>query len=171
MAIQDSGQRREFSTGAVRDIADGKGRMDLVPLDILGQYIGHRLHFDFKSDYIQLVLTFLEKFIETGKQSYLYDAIKYFKIGSGFKDDSQLILELSKHFEEGATKYGENNWRKGIPTHCYLDSALRHLIKWYYDWEDERHDRAFVWNIFCLLWTLEHHPEMDDIDHEGLAGK
>lgn len=30
--ILDSGSRREFSTGAVRDIASGKGRCDLIPL-------------------------------------------------------------------------------------------------------------------------------------------
>jgi hypothetical protein len=29
--LKDSGHRREFSTGAVRDMAEGKGRMDLLP--------------------------------------------------------------------------------------------------------------------------------------------
>ena len=29
--IQDSGNRREFGTGAVRDMAEGKGRCDLLP--------------------------------------------------------------------------------------------------------------------------------------------
>ena len=32
MSIKDSGQRTEFSTGAVRDMHEGKGRMDLLPL-------------------------------------------------------------------------------------------------------------------------------------------
>lgn len=31
MEILDSGMRREFSTGAVRDVSDDKGRMDLLP--------------------------------------------------------------------------------------------------------------------------------------------
>lgn len=31
MEIKDSGERREFSTGAVRDMQAGKGRMDLLP--------------------------------------------------------------------------------------------------------------------------------------------
>ena len=31
MTIKDSGDRREFSTGAVRDMQEGKGRMDLLP--------------------------------------------------------------------------------------------------------------------------------------------
>ena len=30
-ALQDSGDRREFGTGAVRDMAEGKGRYDLLP--------------------------------------------------------------------------------------------------------------------------------------------
>lgn len=29
--ILDSGNRREFNTGAVRDMSEGKGRMDLLP--------------------------------------------------------------------------------------------------------------------------------------------
>ena len=29
--IKDSGMRREFTSGAVRDMHDGKGRMDLLP--------------------------------------------------------------------------------------------------------------------------------------------
>ena len=32
--IKDSGERREFETGAVRDIQKGKGRCDLMPLDV-----------------------------------------------------------------------------------------------------------------------------------------
>lgn len=30
--IKDSGKRQEFSTGSVRDIQEGKGRFDLLPL-------------------------------------------------------------------------------------------------------------------------------------------
>lgn len=35
--IKDSGKRRKFETGAVRDIQEGKGRCDLLPLDVVGQ--------------------------------------------------------------------------------------------------------------------------------------
>lgn len=31
MKIKDSGKRRKFATGAVRDMSEGKGRMDLLP--------------------------------------------------------------------------------------------------------------------------------------------
>lgn len=56
--IQDSGDRTEFTTGAVRDMHEGKGRLDLLP--------------------------FLA------------------------------VLELAKHCEEGAKKYGEHNVDKYI---------------------------------------------------------
>ena len=37
--IKDSGERREFLSGAVRDIQEGKGRCDLLPLDIIGSIL------------------------------------------------------------------------------------------------------------------------------------
>ena len=33
--IKDSGERRSFDTGAVRDIQDGKGRPSLMPLEVV----------------------------------------------------------------------------------------------------------------------------------------
>ena len=71
--ILDSGERTVFSTGSVRDMHEGKGRMDLLPW--------------------------------------------------------AAIMEVSKHCEAGAIKYGEHNVDKGIPTHSLLDSAIRHAAK------------------------------------------
>lgn len=33
--IKDSGQRRAFGTGAVRDMSSGKGRFDLIPMKVI----------------------------------------------------------------------------------------------------------------------------------------
>ena len=102
--IKDSGNRREFTTGAVRDMAEGKGRMDLLPWSA--------------------------------------------------------IMEISKHCENGAKKYGEHNVDKGIPTNSLCDSAARHLAKYLDGWTDEDHLLAAAWN---LLWAIEmtiKHPEM-----------
>lgn len=33
--IKDSGHRREFGTGAVRDMSAGKGRFDLIPWEVI----------------------------------------------------------------------------------------------------------------------------------------
>jgi hypothetical protein len=37
--LQDSGNRRLFESGAVRDIQEGKGRCDLLPLDVIAQML------------------------------------------------------------------------------------------------------------------------------------
>lgn len=105
--ILDSGNRREFETGAVRDMKEGSGRMDLLPLTA--------------------------------------------------------IIELSKHCEEGALKYGEHNIDKGIPQHSLCDSAMRHLVKYMRGDMDENHLRAACWN---LMWALEqavNKPELNDL--------
>ena len=104
--IKDSGERTTFETGAVRDMHEGKGRMDLLPW--------------------------------------------------------AAIMEVSKHCEAGAIKYGEHNVDKGIPTHSLLDSAIRHEAKYLDGWTDEPHLLAAAWN---LLWAIEmeiKHPECVD---------
>ena len=108
--IKDSGNRTEFETGAVRDMHEGKGRMDLLPWNA--------------------------------------------------------IMDLSKHCEAGAIKYGEGNVRKGIPAHSLYDSAMRHLAKWYVGMNDEDHLVAAFWNIAWLLEQRTTHPELDDIHTE-----
>lgn len=150
--IKDSGERREFATGAVRDIQEGKGRCDLLPLDVVSSYLCNNrvLHhisgFVFHNDPLRLEMALDE----------------FFKNYTEWNSKFTMILEVAKHFEEGAKKYGEYNWQKGIPTHCYIDSAVRHYLKWLRGDEDEPHDRAFVWNILCCIWTCKHKPELND---------
>ena len=105
--IKDSGARTEFSTGAVRDMKRGVGRMDLLP------WYG--------------------------------------------------IMEVSKHCEEGAEKYGEHNVDKGIPLHSLCDSAARHLAKFIAGEMDEDHLRAAAWNLLWALNQRKTHPELDDL--------
>jgi hypothetical protein len=107
MTIKDSGHRRHFGSGAVRDMAYGKGRMDLLPWEA--------------------------------------------------------IVEVSKHCEEGALKYGERNCEKGIPVHSLIDSAFRHLAKYTMGETDEPHLRAAAWNILFAIYMEIRHPEMQDI--------
>lgn len=107
MEIKDSGNRTQFNTGAVRDMHQGKGRMDLL----------------------------------------CWNA----------------IMEVSKHCEEGAKKYGENNVDKGIPMHSLADSAMRHMAKFIAGHNDEDHLRAAAWNILWALEFRETKPELNDL--------
>lgn len=144
--IKDSGQRRQFHSGAVRDMAEGKGRCDLMPLKEMSVFIE-----DLSKP---SVLIALGEYQESGKEEYIYCAMKVFIIENYNDNSYTAFLELAKHFEEGAKKYGDNNWQKGIPEWCYLDSAVRHYLKFKRGDKDEPHDRAFLWNLICLLWTL-----------------
>lgn len=104
--ILDSGERTEFSSGAVRDMHAGKGRMDLLPW--------------------------------------------------------AAIMEIAKHCENGAIKYGEHNVDKGIPTHSLCDSAARHLAKYLDGWDDEPHLVAAAWNLLFAIQMEIKHPELVD---------
>lgn len=170
--LKDSGARREFASGAVRDSADGRGRCDLLPLDIVAELINcyridnensNELH-DIEGD-VHEILTSINIFIRTGKDREIYNAIGYFIEISGFKTIPNAMMEVSKHYEDGARKYAERNWEKGIPCHCYVDSGVRHLLKWIDKWNDEPHDRAFIWNMLGLLWTVKHKPECNDLPY------
>jgi hypothetical protein len=151
--ILDSGNRREFETGAVRDMQEGKGRCDLLPLDVVAWLLG--------VENADSVLMCIHNFVIGNATSYLYNAVELGRNIIGV-DINTMILDLAKHFESGAKKYGERNWQKGIPVRCYIDSAVRHYLKYLRGDQDEPHDRAFVWNIVCAIWTCEHMPELNE---------
>ena len=171
MAILDSGERTEFDSGAVRDMKVGKGRIDLMPLDVVANLMKDSIIEDiykFQQDNSRLdllygvlikispvynvnsmELTAINGHLDTIEVVEDIEKIKRARLANMF-------LDVSKHFEEGALKYGEDNWRKGIPFKSYIDSACRHYLKVLRGDTDEPHLRAFVWNIMCLIWTVEH---------------
>ena len=63
------------------------------------------------------------------------------------------LMKLAQHFEEGAKKYADNNWRKGQPLSRYFDSAQRHLAKFAMGFNDEPHLTAAIWNLVCYVET------------------
>lgn len=139
--IKDSGERTEFQTGAVRDMQTGKGRCDLMPLSVVAEVMDDAIIRD------------VARFQTSGDWRDLSGAILRFAHERKWSVP-ELMLETSIHFEEGAKKYGENNWQKGIPIKCYIDSAVRHYLKWRKGDTDEPHDRAFVWNLLCCMWEV-----------------
>jgi hypothetical protein len=154
--IKDSGDRTQFASGAVRDMREGKGRCDLMPLEVVAE-IYHKFMDDDPS--ISKVFADIANFKRLGSTDYLYMALDDADIFCGWET---MLLEVAKHFEEGAKKYGENNWQKGIPVRCYIDSAIRHYLKWLRGDKDEPHDRAFVWNIMCCIWEVDYRDKMND---------
>lgn len=145
--LKDSGARREFETGAVRDITEGKGRCDLLPLGIIGSILQDS------------VLSNIELYIRHGNPDFLWSAIIEFT-SQTFSDIYTGLLEASKQYEDGAKKYSDRNWEKGIPVHCFIDSGVRHYLKFRRGDTDEPHDRAFLFNILGAIWTHENKPEL-----------
>lgn len=154
MEIKDSGTRREFPSGAVRDMAEGKGRCDLLPLDVVAELMK-------ESCYGDKVIRQIHRFMQTGNVGHLGLALTAFELEADWSRPD-MLLEVAKHFEAGAEKYGEHNWQKGLPVRSYMDSAIRHYLKWGRDDDDEPHDRAFCWNILCAIWTCWHKPELNE---------
>lgn len=160
--ILDSGDRTEFESGAVRDMREGKGRCDLLPLGVVSRLFNNK------------IFEYIEEFQCDGDVKHLYEAIDFFSYrwapvekglaGGDLEMTSyaEMLLEVAKHFEEGAKKYGDDNWRKGIPAHVYIDSAVRHYLKFLAHWDDEPHDRAVAWNLMCCIWTCDNKPELND---------
>ena len=110
--IKDSGERRQFYDAdgnplAVRDMAEGKGRFDLMPWAAL--------------------------------------------------------MEVAKHCENGAKKYGEHNVDKGLPTSSFMDSAIRHLAKHIDGWTDEPHLISAAWNVLWAIQMEIKHPELNNV--------
>ena len=70
--ILDSGDRTQFESGAVRDMRAGKGRCDLMPLDVVAYFLRDD---DEKPDY---VLDAVYRFQESDDISVLDSAIDHF---------------------------------------------------------------------------------------------
>lgn len=156
MDIKDSGCRREFSSGAVRDVDDSKGNTTLLPLDEVANFL------------CSTEIERIQRFKETGDVSYLNMAIRDFNKNYGWSD-ADSMLELSKHFSEGAKKYQKDNWKKGIPISSFMDSGIRHYLKVKAGWNDEPHARAFIWNLICAIWTMNNKPDLDDFTNKGVG--
>lgn len=223
--LKDSGNRREFETGAVRDMQEGKGRMDLVPWNMASEFrtklttlwnirhigteakdgyynvVSHReciqpvLEYMIKMDQLlnpdpnsENALTYVDSRVKMKEcllgMAACFAAYVYNGLPAPIRYDDEInakefingifanaMLEVSKHYEDGARKYEDNNWRKGIPVKVYFDSASRHFMKWVGDWKDEPHDRAIIWNCLCGAWEADRECTEWAISHAKVEAK
>ena len=163
-SILDSGNRTVFPTGGVRDLQDDKGRVDLVPLVVIADLIEYKDSLVYGTNTYANILRFLDSYKETKDKTYLQTAIVEFcKVEKMSLID--MTLEVSIHYRDGAKKYEEDNW-KGLPLKSFLSSGSRHLLKHMDGHKDERHDRAFIWNVLGALWIIDNKPELIDAPFE-----
>ena len=145
--LKDSGSKRQFDTGAQRDASINKGRMDLVPLNVAAEILGG-----------DKVLLEIADFIQDGKGEHLIKAIRESinYLPQYNNNVETIILGVSLQYEVGALKYGENNWKLGMPLHVYIDSGTRHYLKARRGDDDENHHWAFAWNLMSGYYQLKY---------------
>jgi len=95
------------------------------------------------------------------RQEFESGAVRDIQEGKGRYDllPTRAIRRLARHYENGAVKYGENNYLKGMPMSRFLDSALRHLFKALEGHQDEDHLIACAWNLLAIV---EFQERIDD---------
>ena len=143
--VDENDGLRVFKSGAVRESIKGKGRCDLLPLDIVAKLKDDR------------ILNLIHNFKVSGEVEHLIDLLKL----EMNEDIYNVLLDVSHRFGLGAIKYGDHNWQKGIPANVYIDSGTRHYLKYMRGDDDEDHRAAYIWNIMCCIWTCEHLPELN----------
>jgi len=77
-----------------------------------------------------------------------------------------LLVHVAKWMEQGAEKYGDNNWRKGQPKREVYNSMYNHMRKYWAGWTDEDHLSAIIVNAFFLMHVdlnLSDNPDLNNL--------
>ena len=150
--LEPTDNNRHFDSGAVRDTNKGKGRFDCVDLSAFADV-------DEVMEAISLTQLALIDGDKNTAMGFIKEAISDIVDKAGY----DAILRCGKVAEKGAEKYGEGNWKRGIPASSYIDSAVRHWCKYRNGWEDENHLGSAVWSLQALHWSLENKPKCNDL--------
>ena len=188
--IKMDGEKDSFEGGAIRYTKTGKGRFDLIPGEIIVDVINHAYDTYYsggcmttsKTDIIQCAY-------QNGVARY-YDTIinlinwRYVDDGYVTTDDNgiesvetdfhkflnglvAMLEQLAHHYEKGATAYGVDNWKKGIPViggergGSFTDSMLRHLNQFLEKRTDENHEIACIWNAIGALYASRYNENIE----------
>ncbi len=73
------------------------------------------------------------------------------------------LRRLAETCAEGALKYGDFNWQRGIPASQMLNHAIRHIYLWLAGDNQEDHLAHAAWNILGVCHFEEVMPEMIDV--------
>ena len=74
----------------------------------------------------------------------------------------QAMERLAATYAEGAAKYSDHNFRKGIPYSVMANHALRHIYRWLAGEDGEDHLAHAACGLFGLIEFEETRPELDD---------
>jgi hypothetical protein len=93
---------------------------------------------------------------DSGKRmKYETGAVRDISDGKGRFDlmPAEALIRLAKLYEAGAKKYKPRNWEQGIPLDRFIDSAMRHLVRFMQGDRSEDHLASVMWNIAGYMHT------------------
>lgn len=188
--IKDSGERRDFDTGAKRDVDHDKPRFDLIPMTALQKiikYYPEAEKLDMESDRLSdsakakmLSLGFLwgatadEKLLLKIAWMSLQairhqEGDNYLDVADNLYSGFHLIspktyLRIANHYGGGAKKYDPWNWSKGMPLSVFHASFMRHIFAIIENQTDEDHLSAIFFNVAAILhFQMLEREDTDDI--------
>lgn len=198
--IKTEGNFSQFEEGAIRYTKDGKGRFDLIPVEVVSEIISkaynecklsvdgtwktsksHILETAYSENECRYVNTIIdivcyEYAIEKKTDMIHGEPVIYVTFPWFEHAFCKMLKELAIHYEKGAEKYGVDNWKKGIPIAggerggSFTDSGLRHLNQWLLGDNDEPHHIACIWNFFGAIYCQKHVNETQNI-FNGVKGE
>lgn len=71
------------------------------------------------------------------------------------------LAAVARACAEGAEKYADYNWEKGMPAHDMLNHALRHIYKFLEGDRSEDHLGHAAWNVMGAVHSLEVWPDIN----------
>jgi hypothetical protein len=79
------------------------------------------------------------------------------------------LRRLAETCAEGAVKYGEGNWLKGIPSSDLLNHALAHVHAYAAGDRGEDHLAHAAWNLFVVMHNEERRPDLHTLGGEEIT--
>ena len=177
------GEKAAFEGGATRYTKTGKGRYDLIPNDVIADIIGYAQDKFYEKNIISISKADIIEDAYRGEADDRFSntiinlIIHHYAPADIVTNDmglpamevtivsfmdgyANMMKDLAIHYENGAEKYGVDNWKKGIPVTggdrggSFMDSAMRHLTQYLVGLNDEPHYISCIWNCVCGLYTL-----------------
>jgi hypothetical protein len=72
------------------------------------------------------------------------------------------LRELARTCAEGAKKYSDFNWEKGMPVHDLLNHAIAHCYEFLSGDRSEPHLGHAAWNLFAAIHSNELWPQLNE---------
>lgn len=160
--IKDSGSRTAFESGAVRDYnPSDKGKPSLMPLLVVGGWLQDTMFCKFDT-----LVECMENNDWENAIIAINDLQKKFRT-KAYADRTSFVIALSRHYFLGCQKYSKNNWKKGISWDSFVDSAIRHYVRWLDGYDDEDHAAAFLWNLSALEWSILNGVYYNEVENDA----